>query len=188
MNKILMTRLLLCLLPFLLLVSGAARADERAVFLQKAYLSFCMKHFNDYGTLRSELIKQQLPKLPPQQAGHFLQGNQGDAWPLPYQGQFGQYVLALREGDSHCAVLARHGDAVATRRWFGELASTAPAPLQATRLDDRKAQVALMGDSRVQSWQWSTEHAPRRLMLNLTTADDPKAAIQAMVSLSLDAR
>jgi hypothetical protein len=176
----------LCLLP--LLISTPAQADERALFLQKVYLSFCMKHFDDYAALRSELIAQQLPKLPPQQAQHFLQGREGDAWPIPYQGQFGQYVLTLPAGDNFCAVMARRSDATATRQWFGELASQAPAPLQAAKVDQHGAQTPLNGEALTESWQWATEHAPRRLLLTLTTANDPGAAIQAMVSLGLISR
>ncbi len=188
MNTKRMTQLILCLLPLLALLPISAQADERAAFLQKAYLSFCMKHFDDYGALRGMLIAQQLPKLPPQQAQHFLQGREGDAWPIPYQGQFGQYVLVLPEGDNLCAVMARRSDAAATRRWFTELASQAPAPLQTTKLSEQATQTPLSGDALTQSWQWATEHAPRRLLLMLTTAREPEAAIQAMVSLSLSER
>lgn len=188
MNKTRVTRLMACLLPLLVLLPISAQADERAAFLQKVYLSFCMKHFDDYGALRKELIAQQLPKLPPQQAQHFLQGREGDAWPIPYQGEFGQYVLALPEGDNLCAVMARRSDATATRQWFTELAANAPTPLQTTKLSEQATQTPLSGDALTQSWQWATEHAPRRLLLILTTAKDPEAAIQAMVSLSLSER
>lgn len=181
-----MTRPLLLLT--LLLIAFAAQADERADFLHKVYLSFCMKHFDDYGALRRELIAQQLPRLPPQQARHFLPEQGGDAWPVPYQGQFGQYVLALAAGDRLCAVMARRSDAAATRQWFAELAAQAPAPLQATRLEPQQVRTPLNGEALTQSWQWATEHAPRRLLLMLTTAEDPEAAIQAMVSLSLSER
>ncbi len=183
-----MSRLIAAVLSLLCLLPVEAQAEERAAFLQKVYLSFCMKHFDDYAALRHELIAQQLPKLPPQQAQHFLQGREGDAWPIPYQGQFGQYVLSLPEGDNLCAVMARRSDVVATRQWFTELASQAPAPLQSHKLEDKRAQTPLNGEALTQSWQWATEHAPRRLMLTLTTASDPEAAIQAMVSLSLTGR
>ncbi len=188
MTKTRMTRLIACLLPLLVLLSNPAQADERAAFLQKVYLSFCMKHFDDYGALRNELIAQQLPKLPPQQARHFLQERAGDAWPIPYQGQFGQYVLVLPEGNNLCAVMARRSDAAATRQWFTELAANAPTPLLTTKLSEQATQTPLSGDALTQSWQWATEHAPRRLLLTLTTAKNPEAAIQAMVSLGLSER
>jgi len=183
-----MSRLIAAVLSLLCLLPAAAQADERAAFLQKVYLSFCMKHFDDYAALRSELIAQQLPKLPPQQAQHFLQGREGDAWPIPYQGQFGQYVLALPAGDNLCAVMARRSDANATRQWFGVLASQAPTPLQAAKVNEHSTQTPLNGEALTESWQWATENAPRRLLLTLTTAKDPGAAIQAMVSLSLSGR
>ncbi|PSL12512.1 hypothetical protein CLV44_11741 [Marinobacterium halophilum] len=179
------TRLLICLLPLLISVSGTAQADERATFLQKVYLSFCVKHFNDYAALRAGLAEQQLPKLPPQQSQHFLQGREGDAWPVPYQGEFGQYVLVLPEGDNFCAVMARRSAPMATRQWFEQMVAQAPTPLQATRLGEKQVKTPLNGEARTESWQWATEHAPRRLLLTLTTADDPEAAIQAMVSLAL---
>ncbi|MBV0932630.1 NMCC_0638 family (lipo)protein [Marinobacterium weihaiense] len=183
-----MSRLQAGLLSLLVLLPMMAQADERSDFLQKVYLSFCAKHFSDYGALRASLTEQQLPKLPPQQAQHFLQGRSGDAWPVPYKGEFGQYVLVLTEGDSFCAVMARRSDAVATRQWFRQLAMAAPAPLQARALGEEQVLTPLNGEALTQSWQWATEHAPRRLQLTLTTAKDPQAAIQAMVSLSLEDR
>lgn len=188
MNITRMTGLMASLIALLTLMPTQVQADERAAFLQKVYLSFCMKHFNDYGALRQELVSQQLPKLPPRQAQHFLQGREGDAWPVPYQGQFGQYVLVLPSGDNLCAVMARRSDAAATRQWFGELAGHAPSPLQSERLGEEATRTPLNGKALTQSWQWATENAPRRLLLTLTTAQDPEAAIQAMVSLALTSR
>ncbi|MBA4500957.1 NMCC_0638 family (lipo)protein [Marinobacterium marinum] len=187
MNKTLMTRLLVGFCS-LLCVPAPAQAQGDAAFLQKTYLSFCMKHFDDYAALRNELVTRQLPKLPPQQARHFLQGNEGDAWPIPYKGEFGQYVLVLPAGDTQCTVMARHSDAAATRQWFNELASRAPAPLQTTRLDEQQSRTALQGQALTHAWQWATEHAPRRLLLTLTTAESTEASIQARVSLQLSER
>ncbi|GAA0792799.1 NMCC_0638 family (lipo)protein [Marinobacterium sediminicola] len=177
-----------CLLVLMTVLPSLAQADERAVFLKKVYLSFCMKHFDDYGALRHELIAQQLPKLPPQQAQHFLPEGGGDAWPIPYQGQFGQYVLALPEGNRLCSVLARRSDATVTRQWFADLASQAPTPLHSSKLSEKQIQTPLNGEALTESWQWATEHAPRRLLLTLTTSRESGAAIQAMVSLTLSER
>ena len=179
---------LIGLLMASLLAPAAAHADERADFLQKAYLSFCVKHLDNYAGLRQQLIEQQLPKLPPQQAGHFLQQQAGDAWPLPYQGQFGHFVLVLPEGDLACSVMARSGDSTEIRRWFVSLAEQAPAPLLATALDDASVDTPLSGPASQLSWQWATEHAPRRLVLSLTTAEKPDAPIQAKASLALTER
>ena len=177
---------LLSILAILLgLIPAAGQAEERALFLQKVYMSFCLKHFDDYGALRSDLIAQGLPRLPPEQAAHFLQGREGDAWPVPYQGQFGQFVLVLPQGDSLCAVMARRADPADTGLWFSRLAETAPAPLEARQVLDRNDRTPLNGDARTRAWRWSTPGAEQALQLTLTTARDEGAAIQAMVSLAV---
>lgn len=173
------------LFAMLVLLPTESHAEERAMFLQKVYMSFCLKHFDDYGALRQGLIEQRLPKLPPDQAVHFLQGQDGEAWPVPYEGQFGQFVLTLPAGDKGCAVMARKADAGATARWFTTLAGEAPAPLHVEQLRDERVHTALHGAARSRVWRWAAETAPQQLLLTLTTATDPKAAIQAMVSLTL---
>lgn len=173
------------LFAMLVLLPTESHAEERAMFLQKVYMSFCLKHFDDYGALRQGLIEQRLPKLPPEQAAHFLQGQEGDAWPVPYGGQFGQFVLTLPAGDNLCAVMARRADAAATERWFTTLAGEAPAPLQVEQIRDERLHTALSGMARTRAWRWAAVTAPQQLLLTLTTATDPKAAIQTMVSLTL---
>lgn len=176
---------LLGLLLSCLLFPAVSVADEKAGFLQKIYLSFCVKHLENYGTLRAQLEQQELPKLPPEQARAFLHNKPGDAWPIPFKGQFGFFVMALPEGDQECRVMARAGDAAANRRWFARMAEQAPAPLQPSMLADDQLEYPLSGPSGRLSWQWATEHAQRSLVLTLITAQEPEAPIQAQVSLAL---
>lgn len=173
------------LVALLLLMPAVGQAEERSLFLQKVYMSFCLKHFDDYGALRSDLIAQGLPRLPPEQAAHFLQGRKGDAWPVPYQGQFGQFVLVLPADNNVCAVMARRADPVATDHWFSRLAATAPEPLEVKQVQDRNERTPLNGDARTRAWRWGTPGAEQALQLTLTTARDEGAAIQAMVSLAV---
>jgi len=172
-------------LATLLLLPTFAHAEERALFLQKVYLSFCLKRFDDYAALRGEMIERGLPRLAAEQAAPFLQGQEGDAWPVPYAGQFGQFVLTLPAGDNLCAVMARRADPESTERWFVTLAETAPAPLKARQVLDETRQSPLNGEVRTRAWRWAAPAAPQQLQLTLTTAQNPDAAIQAMVSLAL---
>ena len=178
-------KFLAVLTGLLVLVPAVGQAEERSLFLQKVYMSFCLKHFDDYGALRTDLIAQGLPKLPPEQAAHFLQGQEGDVWPVPYEGQFGQFVLALPAGNRQCSVMARYSDGNSTRHWFGVLAGTAPEPLEVQRLEQGATRTPLTGDAQRYSWRWAAPGAEQGLRLSLVTADDPKAAIQAWVSLTL---
>lgn len=179
---------LLGLLLSCLLLPAVSHADESAGFLQKIYLSFCVKHLESYATLRDQLEQQELPKLPPEQARAFLHNKPGDAWPIPFKGQFGHFVMALPAGDRECRVMARGGDATANRRWFARLAEQAPAPLQAAALADDQLEFPLSGQASRLSWQWATEHAQRSLVLTLITAQEPQAPIQAQASLALTDR
>ncbi len=171
-----------------LMLPALAHADEEAAFLQKIYLSFCVKHLENYAELRTQLEQQELPKLPAEQARTFLHNKAGDAWPIPYKGQFGHFVMTLPEGDSECRVMARSGDSSANRRWFAQMAEQAPAPLQAKALADDQLEYPLSGPAGRLSWQWSTEHAQRSLVLTLITAQETEAPIQAQVSLALTTR
>lgn len=171
-----------------LMLPALAHADEEAAFLQKIYLSFCVKHLENYAGLRTQLEQQELPKLPAEQAHAFLHNKSGDAWPIPYKGQFGRFVMALPEGDSECRVMARGGDSSANRRWFAQMAEQAPAPLKAEALADDQLDYPLSGPAGRLSWQWASEHAPRSLVLTLITAQNAEAPIQAQVSLALTNR
>ncbi|MBP0047854.1 hypothetical protein H9C73_03820 [Marinobacterium sp. AK62] len=169
-------------------LSAQVHAGERETFLQKIYLSFCVKHLESFAGLREQLVAQELPRLPAQQAVNFLDGQPGDVWPIPFKGAFGQYVLALPEGDQSCHVMARGGESRVNRGWFARMAEQAPAPLIATPLEDDRVESPLTGEASRLSWQWATEHAPRRLVLSLLTAEHEAAPIQARVSLSIDDR
>lgn len=178
-------KFLAVLTGLLVLVPAVGQAEERSLFLQKVYMSFCLKHFDDYGALRTDLIAQGLPRLPPEQAAHFLQGQEGDVWPVPYEGQFGQFVLVLPQGNNLCAVMARRADPDETAHWFSRLAATAPEPLEVKQVQDLHEQTPLSGDAHTLAWRWATPGAEQALQLTLTTADNEEAAVQAMASLAI---
>lgn len=173
------------LTALLVLMPAVGQAEERSLFLQKVYMSFCLKHFDDYGALRADLIGQGLPRLPAEQGANFLQGQDGDVWPVPYEGQFGQFVLALPKGDRECNVMARYADLELTKRWFSILAGTAPEPLEVKQGETVATRTPLTGPAHRHDWRWIAAGAEQGLRLTLVTADDPKAAIQVWASLAL---
>lgn len=63
--------------------SRAQGTDPKAEFFAKLYASMCMKNLHNLEALRSQLIKNNLPKLSPEKAALFLNGANGDAWPVP---------------------------------------------------------------------------------------------------------
>jgi hypothetical protein len=74
------------------------------------YLNLCMRNLPNLDRLRAELIDKKLPTLPPERAAAFLNGRAGDAWPVPYEGQLGNYVLVLLSHQSLCEIYARRVD------------------------------------------------------------------------------
>lgn len=88
--------------------SYAQEADGNSQFFTQLYSGFCMKNINNFEALRSQLVAHKLSKLPPEQAKPFLNGKGGDVWPVPQQGQTGNFVLALPAG--FCGVYVRQGN------------------------------------------------------------------------------
>jgi hypothetical protein len=156
--------------------------DSKANYFASLYASLCMKNVNDVGALRTTLIGKGLPKFPPQQAALFLRGNEGDAWPVPFEGTMGNFVVALFSGKNFCAVYARRATQADVERQFIQLVGTAPAPLVAEVKQDTTADTGPNGKTHTISYTWSLPQANRKLLFTLTTANAEDAQIQAMAS------
>lgn len=165
--------------------SRAEEGDPKAAFFAKLYASMCMKNLNNLEALRNHLTKNKLPKLPPEKAAIFLNGSDGDAWPVPNQGDLGNFVLALPAGKNLCIVFARRAGQMDAERLFLDMTSKAPAPLTGEKVIDKKADTAPNGETHTVSYTWSIPQAPRKMMFTLTTAASENAQIQAMASAAV---
>lgn len=165
--------------------SRAEGSDPKAEFFAKLYASMCMKNLNNLEALRNQLIKNNLPKLPPEKAALFLNGSDGDAWPVPNQGDIGNFVLALPAGKNICIVFARRASQMDVERLFLDIASKAPAPLSGAKTIDKKADTAPNGETHTVAYSWSMPQASRKMMFTLTTAASDGALLQAMASAAI---
>lgn len=163
----------------------AEGGDPKAEFFAKLYASMCMKNLNNLEALRNQLTKNNLPKLPPEKAALFLNGSDGDAWPVPNQGDFGNFVLVLPAGKNLCIVYARRASQIDVERLFLDMTSKAPAPLTGEKTIDKRADTAPNGETHTVSYSWSIPQAPRKMMFTLTTAASESALLQAMASAAI---
>lgn len=163
--------------------SHAEEADGNSQFFTKLYVSLCMKNINDFEALRAQLVTNKLPKLPPEQAKHFLNGKEGDAWPVPYQGQMGNFVLALPVG--LCGVYVRRANQADIERQFMKLVAKAPPPLIAEMNVDNWAETVVNGKTHTISYTWSLPQATRKMMFTLTTANSENAELQVFASAAI---
>lgn len=166
------------------LASNACFADERenqANSFAKIYASLCLKHLSDLEALREKL--RPMPKLPPEQAAHFLSGNPGDAWPVP--DKHGTFVLALPAGNSFCAVYAQRADTEVAKQQFSRLVATAPAPLVSKQVRNEQAQTEANGQTQTVAYEWSVSNAPIKMLFTLTTASSEAARLQVMGSAAM---
>lgn len=145
----------------------------------------CMKNLHSLDTLRSQLVKSNLPKLPPEKAANFLNGSGGDAWPVPSQGELGNFVLALPAGNNLCVVFARRANQIDIERRFEDIAGKAPAPLVVEKGIDQKLDTLPNGETHTVSYEWSIPQAPRRMMFTLSTSASENAQLQAMASATV---
>ncbi len=160
---------------------AATTGDEQASSFINLYSALCLKHVNNLDALREKL--RPLPKLPPEKAEHFLAGRAGDVWPIP--DKHGTFVLALIKGENLCAVYARRADTEAVQQHFSAIVATAPPPLVATPVANKRAQTSANGQTRTVAYEWSAPNAHRKMLFTLTTASSATAQIQAMGSAAI---
>lgn len=163
--------------------SYAQEVNGNSQFFTKMYAGFCMKNINNFEALRTQLVTSKLPKFPPDQAKNFLQGKGGDAWPVPHQGQMGNFVLALPVG--FCTIYVRRANQADIKRQFIKLVATAPAPLVSEMKVDNWAQTGPNGKTHTISYTWSLPKATRKMQFTLTTASSEKANLQVFASTAV---
>lgn len=149
------------------------------------YIGLCMNHLSDLQALRTDLLRGEAPKLPPESAARFLNGQPGDAWPVPYKGQLGNYVVALPAGNSMCTLHARHADPASVERAFAKVVEKAPSPLVAKRGKSQEHPGGAAGKLRTLSATWVQPGAERRMQFMVTTAASDKAGRQAVGSVAI---
>jgi hypothetical protein len=163
----------------------AVAADENAEGFLNLYVELCVRHFGDLDEFRARLLKDKVSKLPDQDAKLFLSGMAGDAWPVPYKGKMGNYVLALPAGKNLCLLHAHRANAAAVEKGFVDIVSDAPAPMVARRRPDRVELSADKIKMRTVSSSWAPPGARRRMEFMLTTTASPKAELQALGSVAM---
>ncbi|MFC1542335.1 hypothetical protein ACFL4M_00415 [Pseudomonadota bacterium] len=166
-------------------VSHAEEIDGRTEPFTNLYLKLCMKNLNDFEALRTQLTNNKLPRFPPVQAALFLKGHRGDAWPVPYQGQQGNFVLALPSDKNFCAIHARRVNQAEVERQFIKLVSKAPPPLISELKNKEVSENSTNGMMRTISYAWSLPQAKRKMLFTLTTASSKNANLQALGSVAM---
>lgn len=162
--------------------SYAADPDAKATFFSNIYASLCMRNINDFEVLRANLLKSH-PRFPPEQAAHFLNGKEGDAWPVT--SSLGEFVIALPKGMKLCAVYARRATQDDVERKFVDLVSVAPTPLQSEKRTDEKRNTDSNGEAHTIVFVWGLPTVKRKLMFALTTSAKEDAQIQAYATATV---
>lgn len=153
----------------------AAGPDDDGVGFMGMYVNLCMKHFTDLDAFHAKLLHDRVPKLPPQDARLFTGTVDGDAWPVPYKGQMGNFVLAIGAKKNLCVVHARRTNAAEVEKKFSAMVKEAPKPLVVKR-----GKPALQGRTRTVVYTWAKPGARRKIQFTLRTNASPKAQLQAI--------
>jgi hypothetical protein len=153
----------------------AAGPDDDGVGFMGMYVSLCMKHFTDLDAFHAKLLHDHVPKLPPDGAKLFTGKVGGDAWPVPYKGQMGNFVLAIGANDNVCIVHARRTNAAEVERKFIAMVRDAPKGFVA-----RHGKPAVSGKTRTVVYTWAKPGARRKIQFTLSTTASPRAPLQAV--------
>jgi hypothetical protein len=164
---------------------AAVPADENADGFLNLYVELCVRHFGDLEEFRARLLNDKVPKLPAEDAQLFLSGMEGDAWPVPYKGEMGNYVLALPAGKNLCLLHARRANAAAVEKGFLDIVADAPSPMVARRGPDREELTGAKIRTRTVSSTWAPPDARRKMEFMLTTTASSKAELQALGSVAM---
>jgi hypothetical protein len=162
-----------------------AGADPSAEGFLNLYVELCVRHFGDLEDFRARLLRDKVPKLPAEDARLFLSGMAGDAWPVPYKGKMGNYVLALPAGKNLCLLHAHRANAAAVEKGFLDIVADAPKPMLAKRGPSRDALSAEKIKTRTVSSTWAPPGARRKMEFMLTTTASARAELQAMGSVAM---
>jgi hypothetical protein len=164
---------------------AAAGADNSTEGFLNLYVELCVRHFGELEAFRTRLLREKLPKLPPEHAKLFLSGMAGDAWPVPYKGKMGNYVLALPAGKNLCLLHAHRVNAAAVEKGFVAITADAPKPMVAKRGPVRDELSVDKIKMRTVSSIWAPPGARRKMEFMLTTSASPKAQLQALGSVAM---
>jgi hypothetical protein len=164
---------------------NSAGADESTEGFLNLYVEICVRHFGDLEDFRARLLREKVPKLASEHAKLFLSGMAGDAWPVPYKGKMGNYVLALPAGKNLCLLHAHRANAAAVEKGFLGIVADAPRPMVAKRGPVREELSLDKLKMRTVSSTWSPPGARRRMEFMLTTSASPKAELQALGSVAI---
>jgi hypothetical protein len=165
--------------------AAAVAADENADGFLNLYVELCVRHFGDLDDFRARLLHDKVPKLPAEDAQLFLSGMEGDAWPVPYKGEMGNYVLALPAGKNLCLLHARRANAAAVEKGFLDIVADAPSPMVARRGPNREELTEAKLRTRTVSSTWAPPDAHRKMEFMLTTTASSKAELQALGSVAM---
>jgi hypothetical protein len=163
----------------------AVANDENADGFLNLYVELCVRHFGNLEDFRSRLLHDKLPKLPDEDAKLFLSGMAGDAWPVPYKGKMGNYVLALPAGKNLCLLHAHRANAAAVEKGFVDIVADAPSPMVAKRGASRDELSEDKIRTRTVSSTWAPPGARRKMEFMLTTTASSKAELQALGSVAM---
>jgi hypothetical protein len=163
----------------------ATQKDERADGFLNLYVEICVRHFGDLEDFRARLLRDKVPKLPAKDAKLFLSGMEGDAWPVPYKGKMGNYVLALPAGKNLCLLHAHRANVDAVEKGFLDIVAEAPKPMVAKRGPAREELSLDKIKMRTVSSTWAPPGARRKMEFMLTTSKSDKAELQALGSVAM---
>jgi hypothetical protein len=128
-----------------------------------------------------------LPKLSPEKAAGFLNGRDGDAWPVPYNGQLGNYVLVLFPHQSLCAIYGRRVNTSEVERDFDNLMSHVSGAMQ-SKLESDQVKDSAQGPIHIKGYIWTVIGHPqivRGMHFILSTATSDGAPFQAFGTASI---
>lgn len=149
------------------------------------YVELCVKRIGEIDAFHDKLLREKVPKLQPDSAGMFLSGMAGDAWPVPYQGKMGNFVLVLPKQKNLCMLYARRTDTTAVEQGFADMVAKPPEPMVASRGPQAHAVTAGQGETHTVSTSWAPPGSERRMQFMLTTTSDPNAQVQAFGSVAI---
>jgi hypothetical protein len=153
----------------------------------RLYVGLCMKNLSNLDGLRAQLAEKKLPQLSPDKAAGFLNGREGDAWPVPSNGQLGNYVLVLFTHASLCAIYGRRVNTSEVESDFDNLMSHVSAPMQ-SKLESDQVKDSAQGPVHTKGYTWTVIGHPeiaRGMHFVLSTATSVNASFQAFGTASV---
>lgn len=160
---------------------AASNTDPNGDGFLNLYVELCVKRIGEIDAFHDKLLREKVPRLQPDSAKVFLSGMEGDAWPVPYQGKMGNFVLVLPAQKNLCMLYARRTDTAAVEQGFDAMVAKAPEPMIATRGPQTRA----AGETRTVSTSWAPPGSGRRMQFILTTNSSPDSQVQAFGSVAI---